>query len=657
MIRMKQLIAICFGILSGMVTAQNALMSIDSLHVKLEQVSDVKKKIALLIRYAYQLDSDPRAEIDSARMLAHKITFTAGEVRLMAVQASYLHTQGDLADALRIGFAALEIAQENHLILEVPIVLTGLGNTFWEMGDFQRAIDYYKRAIPYHQKIQLNDLTESQKKEKLFWSENVGFNPDDERILTQFNLGSAYMFNNQNDSAFMFLQKSFDETKLNHRLYAPVRMFYGELMIRMGQIDKGLDFLRESAHFFENGSDSYSLCQNYQFLATHYYDSQKPDSCIIYGQRALQHAQRSNYGKLIRESSELLAMVYDPINLEKALYYRKIFDEINEVLYGPNKIKALQETLVNAQEKARKSEAAIIASKNRQRLNYLVTGLLALIGLSVFLYRNNTQRKRTNIHLEQTLDHLRSTQAQLIQSEKMASLGELTAGIAHEIQNPLNFVNNFSEVNQELSEELEEELMAGKIDDAILLSKDLKENSKKINEHGKRADAIVKSMLQHSRTSSGEKELTDINVLCDEYLRLAYHGMRARDKSFNALLKTDFDAGLPKIKVVPQDIGRVILNVINNGFQAMHGMENPVLTLSTKQLKNQLEIRITDNGPGIPDSIRDKIFQPFFTTKPTGQGTGLGLSLAYDFVKAHGGEIKLKRSEGETEFIICLPIG
>ena len=178
-----------------------------------------------------------------------------------------------------------------------------------------------------------------------------------------------------------------------------------------------------------------------------------------------------------------------------------------------------------------------------------------------------------------------------------------------------------------------------------------------VNEQGKRADAIVKSMLQHSRTSSGEKELTDINVLCDEYLRLAYHGMRARDKSFNALLKTDFDSGLPKIKVVPQDIGRVILNVINNGFQAMHGMENPVLTLSTKQLKNQLEIRITDNGPGIPDSIRDKIFQPFFTTKPTGQGTGLGLSLAYDFVKAHGGEIKLKRSEGETEFIICLPIG
>ncbi|MCB9271229.1 MAG: GHKL domain-containing protein [Lewinellaceae bacterium] len=271
--------------------------------------------------------------------------------------------------------------------------------------------------------------------------------------------------------------------------------------------------------------------------------------------------------------------------------------------------------------------------------------------------RNKDRELAQAREIEKAYTELKATQSQLIHSEKMASLGELTAGIAHEIQNPLNFVNNFSEVNQELSEELEEELKAGKIDDAISLSKDIKENSEKISQHGKRAEAIVKSMLQHSRTSSGEKELTDINALCDEYLRLAYHGLRAKDKSFNASYKLELDESLPKLNVVPQDIGRVILNIINNAFQAVQNEKNPIISVSTKQLNEHIEIRITDNGPGIPDSIKDKIFQPFFTTKPTGQGTGLGLSLAYDIVKAHGGKLKMDTKEGEgSEFIIQLPV-
>ena len=259
--------------------------------------------------------------------------------------------------------------------------------------------------------------------------------------------------------------------------------------------------------------------------------------------------------------------------------------------------------------------------------------------------------------LETAHQNLKSTQSQLIQSEKMASLGELTAGIAHEIQNPLNFVNNFSEINQELSQELEEELMAGRISDALSLSKDIKENSEKINQHGKRADGIVKSMLQHSRTSTGEKELTDINALCDEYLRLAYHGLRAKNKNFNADFNTEFDTDLPKIQVIPQDIGRVLLNIINNGFQAVQGVKNPTLSIATKHSGSQIEIRIADNGHGIPDNIKDKIFQPFFTTKPTGQGTGLGLSLAYDIVKAHGGVVQVETAKDEgTAFIIHLPV-
>ena len=300
---------------------------------------------------------------------------------------------------------------------------------------------------------------------------------------------------------------------------------------------------------------------------------------------------------------------------------------------------------------------------------YALYAILFLIGL-FFIHRyqrervlrmereRNKDRELAQAReIEKAYTELKATQSQLIHSEKMASLGELTAGIAHEIQNPLNFVNNFSEVNQELSEELEEELKAGKIDDAISLSKDIKENSEKINQHGKRAEAIVKSMLQHSRTSSGEKELTDINALCDEYLRLAYHGLRAKDKSFNASYKLELDESLPKLNVVPQDIGRVILNIINNAFQAVQNEKNPIISVSTKQLNEHIEIRITDNGPGIPDSIKDKIFQPFFTTKPTGQGTGLGLSLAYDIVKAHGGKLKMDTKEGEgSEFIIQLPV-
>jgi signal transduction histidine kinase/tetratricopeptide (TPR) repeat protein len=275
--------------------------------------------------------------------------------------------------------------------------------------------------------------------------------------------------------------------------------------------------------------------------------------------------------------------------------------------------------------------------------------------------------------LNQTVDSLKKTQTQLIQSEKMASLGELTAGIAHEIQNPLNFVNNFSEVNKELIDELQERLKAGDMDEAFSISNDIKVNEQKVIHHGKRADAIVKGMLQHSRAGSGQKELTDINSLADEYLRLAYHGLRARDKSFNAKYKTDFDENLGKVSVVQQDIGRVILNLINNAFYAVNekrkqfepalagsineGYE-PTVTITSKRVNGVVELKVSDNGNGMPQKVVSKIFQPFFTTKPTGEGTGLGLSMSYDIVtKGHGGEIKVETTEGKgSDFIIQIPV-
>jgi signal transduction histidine kinase len=290
------------------------------------------------------------------------------------------------------------------------------------------------------------------------------------------------------------------------------------------------------------------------------------------------------------------------------------------------------------------------------------------------------QVKERTSELKQSLEDLKSTQAQLIQSEKMASLGELTAGIAHEIQNPLNFVNNFSEVNRELLAELNEEVEKENYNEVKAIAKDVTENEEKILHHGKRADAIVKGMLQHSRISTGQKELTDINKLADEYLRLAYHGMRAKDKSFNATLQTDFDATIGKINIVPQDIGRVLLNLFNNAFYACTERSRsavmqknastgsagqqyePIVSVWTKLSTlpgglRRAEIHVKDNGVGIPQKVIDKIFQPFFTTKPTGQGTGLGLSLSYDIIKAHGGEVKVETKEGEgVEFVIQLPI-
>jgi len=266
--------------------------------------------------------------------------------------------------------------------------------------------------------------------------------------------------------------------------------------------------------------------------------------------------------------------------------------------------------------------------------------------------------------LETAHENLKSTQAQLIQSEKMASLGELTAGIAHEIQNPLNFVNNFSEVNNELINELVDEASKGNLDGVRSIANNIKDNGEKINHHGRRADSIVKGMLQHSRTGSGQKEPTDINALADEYLRLAYHGFRAKDKSFNATTKTEFDNSIGKINVIPAEIGRVILNLINNAFYSVNekqkksstGQYAPTVTVNTLRNNGRVEITVGDNGNGIPQQISDKIFQPFFTTKPTGQGTGLGLSMAYEIVKAHGGEIKVDTKEGEgSEFTIQLP--
>jgi two-component system NtrC family sensor kinase len=358
-------------------------------------------------------------------------------------------------------------------------------------------------------------------------------------------------------------------------------------------------------------------------------------------------------------------------NLPEAYKYYKLTTEAKDSLYSEDKVKQILS--IDFEEKQRQQEIASAQEQYRDmvRMYGLIAGLVVLLLLAVVFWRNSKQKQAANQLLqkqkediEATLSKLKLTQTQLIQSEKMASLGELTAGIAHEIQNPLNFVNNFSEVNIELMEEMEMELTKGDKDEAISIASDIKQNLEKISHHGKRADSIVKGMLQHSRASSTNKEPTDINKLADEYLRLAYHGLRAKDKNFNADMVTDFNDKLPLLNIVPQDVGRVLLNLFTNAFYAVQQKQKeagpdfkPVVEVSTCLVKDFVQVKVKDNGCGIPEDIKDKIMQPFFTTKPTGEGTGLGLSMSYDIVvKGHNGKIDIDTKEGEyTQFIISIP--
>jgi two-component system NtrC family sensor kinase len=487
--------------------------------------------------------------------LARQIRFSRGEIRAMCNKAGILETNGEMPGALELGFDGLEIAQRENLPLETSICLIQVANIFYDLNDYTKAIGFYQQAIPINEAIKDQPGTE-------FW-----------KWEAEANLGTVFMLNHQLDSSFAHLQKGFIGTLYNDFWHPVFLMFFGQLQFKMGKQDTGLNYLRESVRIFENNNDAYSTSDACRIIATCFKEKNEIDSTLYYGRKALFKAQSINYKTSILEASKLLADVYESKDIKQALYFRKVFDTTNNILYGPDKVKSLQKTLSEEQDRERKIEAERTARQNQLKEYLLLAGLLIILFVAFILYRNNVEKKKANALLqhqkekvESTLQELKSTQAQLIQSEKMASLGELTAGIAHEIQNPLNFVNNFSEVNKEMVDEAAEEINKGNYDEVKIILNDIKDNSEKINHHGKRADAIVKSMLQHSRASAGKKELTDINALTDEYLRLSYHGMRAKDKSFNATLRTDFDKTTGKINVVPQDIGRVLLNLFNNAF-------------------------------------------------------------------------------------------
>jgi two-component system NtrC family sensor kinase len=547
---------------------------------------------------------------------------------------------------LELTFKALKIADDNNLLFEKSFCLNMIGVSYWNLNDFNTSFEYYKMAREKYV-IEYKD-------EDLYYHLNTWIDVD---------LAGNFKDLNKLDSAKALLQTLVKENP--DSVYQPVALFIlGDVYFKLGNTKVAEELVKQSIAISKQRNDQLSTSDACGIISMIYAKTNQADSVIYYSKMGLASAQQINYNWGILQHCKFLGDAYEDNNIHLSLQYLKEAMSVNNELYGLEKVQALQKILAEQQERQRRAENERIAEQNRLKQYAFLAGLAILLIIAFILYRNNKQKQITNNVLKATLTNLKSTQSQLIQSEKMASLGELTAGIAHEIQNPLNFVNNFSEVSNELIDEMNIELDKGDINEAKAIASDVKQNLDKINHHGKRADAIVKGMLQHSQSSTGVKELTDINKLADEYLRLSYHGLRAKNINFNADFKTDFDDTTGKINIVPQDIGRVLLNLFNNAFYATNEKKKtagenykPVVSIETKKINNKVVIKVSDNGNGIPQNIIDKIFQPFFTTKPTGQGTGLGLSLSYDIVKAHGGEfeVETKEDEGST-FIIQLPV-
>jgi signal transduction histidine kinase len=491
----------------------------------------------------------------------------------------------------------------------------------------------------------------------------------------------VYFKTNKLDSALYLNQKA-----LHFKEVITFKKYLANIYIQMGEIykQKG-DFNQAKVNFYkaveaaikynnlvQRGEAHLQLADLFKFL-------NKIDSSLYHSKEALSVLLLTGKEKSTAIAYRIISDCYERLgSYDSSFVYLKFATLLNDKLEKAEK-KKIQEFQIAGFEETLKNqelEKEKIQTQHDIRTYGMLGGLFILTVIGFILSRNNQKEKKAknqlqekNHIIEKTLTELKTTQAQLIQSEKLASLGELTAGIAHEIQNPLNFVNNFAEVSAEMLLEMDAELDKGDIHEAKAISADLQQNLSKINHHGQRASFIVKGMLEHSRVATSRDAInrvsTDINALADEYLRLAYHGLRAKDSSFNATIETHFDPDLPKIDVIPQDIGRVLLNLINNAFYAVNekakeGIEgySSTVTVRTKKLENAIEISLQDNGNGIPESIRDKIFQPFFTTKPTGQGTGLGLSLAHDIVtKGHNGTLSVSSIPGATTtFELRLPL-
>ncbi len=664
------------GVVAGLLLAQpgwaqQPATKIDSVRRQLTTASADTNRVLLLSQLAYETaEITPVASGEYAHQalrLARHLGYARGECQAMIRLGVSLRNTGNFPAALELLFRAQQLAETQHNQQATATIYNALGRVYTEQKNHRTGLTYFLRCRALAKKITYTSLLT--------------------RVLG--NIGEAYLELGKLDSASMFARQGYamDISQHDHTSEVGDLGALGLIEARRGQDRQASHYYRLSLAQAKRYGITYKLPAVYLGLADLAQRGGQPDSVVYFARQALAAGYQYVYPTSVLDASLYLSRAYATRRDSVTAYrYLALATATRARLYSQEKT-AQMNTLAFA-DRLRQQEQADQQAKSaaRQRQYLLLAVLLCAVPLVVFLWRTNRRQQRANEQLQRlneavttqrkelqtqrdalntSLNELRATQTQLIQAEKMASLGELTAGIAHEIQNPLNFVNNFAEVSTELIAELREAQAAGDSEEVEAIASDLTQNLTKIGEHGRRAAGIVRGMLEHSRASTGERSATNLSTLADEAMRLAYHGLRAKDKSFNATLQTDFDAALPTATVAAPDVSRVLLNLFTNAFYAVKQRQLvgevsyvPTVSVRTRALSGGgAELRVRDNGTGIPDAVRAKIFQPFFTTKPSGEGTGLGLSLSYDIiVKAHGGTLTVESVPGEsTEFIITLP--
>lgn len=610
-----------------------------------------------------------------------------------------LHEDYGTVDSAIFYFRVLKnLYTQNNNSIAVAETALELKNLYGSKADYTSAMDEVDQALKIYEKAgdqegiarcytHISDLLYYENKyeesvdyanEAIAIQEAIGAK-EDLGISLRYKASSQLFVDGALDDALVTINKAINLYRAMGETGLPLMASLngrGNILKYMGRYEEAIaDYRLIYEKALEMGMDRYTI-PSVANIGHVYVLQEKWEEAIPYIMEAIDRMKKTGDTKNLWENYMHLSDIYKNLgDYENAYIYFTLYAE-NYQQFLNTIIDRLESEALIKYETEKKNEMIALQEReisNQQKISILsgiivVLLIVSLIGMSRSrLKLRNKQREieKSREELKQSLEDLKTTQAQLIHAEKMASLGELTAGIAHEIQNPLNFVNNFSEVSVDLMEELEEEISETNNQDVKDLTSDLKQNLEKINSHGKRAGSIVRGMLEHSRSGNGERIPTDINALADEYLRLAYHGLRAKDKSFQAAFEIVPDPSLPKIMAVQQDLGRVLLNLINNAFYAVSEKQksnpegySPTVKVITRKKEDSAEIRVVDNGNGIPENVRTKIFQPFFTTKPTGEGTGLGLSLSYDIItKGHNGDLKVESEKNTgSSFIIRLPI-
>jgi two-component system, NtrC family, sensor kinase len=630
----------------------NRLVSPEQISKMPEDSNKIKALIGVAESYYFIKPDSCYYWASQSLALSKKLNFISGRQTSMHLAAEALRFIGDFPKAIQYNLESLQNYRDSKDIRGETSVLGFLAFDYIDFGEFNIALNYAKQAYA------LSKTTGDQLK--------MTFNCS--------HIGYAYDLLGQSDSALFY---QFMALKTYQGLkHGPLKSL---ILTRLGVVyankkhdDSALYYYRQALKNIYLVNDQVNKSKVQGKMSQLFERADQYDSSLYYARMAFENGSRSAQKLELMETAELLSRLYkNKMNLDSAYYYEKESGRIRTELFGPEKFRHLQLIMLNEQQKIQEKESEQQDFKYRSRIIALVATAVVLLIIGFILWRTSRQNKKARERTEQAYSNLKAAQQQLIHREKMASLGELTAGIAHEIQNPLNFVNNFSEVNKELLNELKDLLVKGKDSTVTVPAKDLAENilenEEKILFHGKRADGIVKNMLEHSHSAAGEQVITDLNSLIEEYIKLALSNQNIRAKNYEIRINRNYDNSIGQLKIIPREIGRVILNIINNAVYAIKEKADlidftlqpqnyvPEISISTKKTHSNVLIIIKDNGNGIPEKIMTKVMQPFFTTKPAGQGTGLGLSLSYDIIKSHNGEIKISSKPGEfTEVIVML---